>query len=126
MRVASHRARFQQPEVTVGLIPGGGGSVRLPRLVGTGVAAEALLTGRTFGADEAMRSGWINALLPAEGFKERARDWAATIGTHPASAVAAAKKAIVAGSRLTFDDAISLEHGLFTELAAASQGEAAS
>jgi len=121
LRVASKRARFQQPEVTVGLIPGGGGSVRLPRLVGTGIAAEALLTGRTFDADEALRSGWINALLPTEGFMGRARNWATAIGTHPASALAAAKNSIVAGSRLAFSEAISLECELFTELAASSE-----
>jgi enoyl-CoA hydratase len=118
LRVASKRARFQQPEVTFGLMPGGGGSVRLPRLVGTGIAAEALLTGRTFDADEALRSGWINALLPTEGFTERARNWAAAIGEHPAPALAAAKNSIVAGSRLAFSEAISLEHELFTGLAA--------
>jgi enoyl-CoA hydratase len=118
LRVASKRARFQQPEVTFGLMPGGGGSVRLPRLVGTGIAAEALLTGRTFDAAEALRSGWINALLPTEGFTERARNWAAAIGEHPAPALAAAKNSIVAGSRLAFSEAISLERELFTGLAA--------
>jgi enoyl-CoA hydratase len=117
LRVASERARFQQPDVTLGLIPGGGGSVRLPRLVGTGIAAEVLLTGRTFDAEEALRSGWINALLPTEGFTGRARDWAAAIGKQPAPALAAAKNLIVAGSRLAFSEAISLERELFTELA---------
>jgi enoyl-CoA hydratase len=120
LRVASKRARFQQPEVTFGLIPSRGGSVRLPRLVGTAIAAEALLTGRTFDADEALRSGWINALLPTEGFTGRARNWAAAIGKHPASALAAAKNSIVAGSRLAFSAAISHERELFTQLAASS------
>jgi len=120
LRVASKRARFQQPEVTFGLIPSRGGSVRLPRLVGTGVAAEALLTGRTFDAAEALRSGWINALLPTEGFTGRARNWAAAIGKHPALALAAAKNSIVAGSRLAFGAAVSHERELFTELAISS------
>jgi enoyl-CoA hydratase len=118
LRVASKRARFQQPDVTFGLIPGRGGSVRLPRLVGTGIAAEALLTGRTFDADEALHSGWVNALLPTNGFAERARNWAAAIGKHPGPALAAAKNSIVAGSRLAFSEAISLERELFTGLAA--------
>ena len=121
LRVASKRARFQQPDITFGLIPGAGASVRLPRLVGTGIAAEALLTGRTFDADEALRSGWVNALLPTEGFTGRARDWAAAIGKHSAAALAAAKNSLVAGSRLTFSEAISLESELFTELAASSE-----
>jgi len=94
--------------------------VRLPRLVGTAIAAEALLTGRTFDADEALRSGWINALLPTEGFTGRARNWAAAIGKHPASALAAAKNSIVAGSRLAFGAAVSHERELFTELAISS------
>jgi enoyl-CoA hydratase len=118
LRVGSERARLQQPEVTVGLIPGGGGSVRLPRLVGTGVAAEALLTGRIYNASEALQTGWINALLPVAGFRDEARRWASTIAAHSANALAAAKKSIVAGSRAGFADAVSLEHELFTELAA--------
>jgi enoyl-CoA hydratase len=121
LRIASKRARFRQPDITFGLIPGGGGSVRLPRLVGTGIAAEALLTGRTFDADEALRSGWVNALLPTEGFTGRARNWAAAIGKHSATALAAAKNSIVAGSRLAFSEAISLECELFTELSASSE-----
>ena len=122
LRVASKRARFRQPEVAVGLIPGRGGSVRLPRLVGTGVAAEALLTGRTFDVDEALRAGWINAVLPADGFGRLARNWAAAVARHPAPALVAAKKSIVAGSRLAFGDALTLEQRLFTELAATSPG----
>jgi enoyl-CoA hydratase len=120
VRVGSERARLQQPEITVGLIPGGGGSVRLPRLVGTGIAAEALLTGRVYSADEALRAGWINAILPADGFNEHATHWAATIARNTAPALAAAKKSIVAGARLPYPDAISLEHELFTQLAATS------
>ncbi len=68
LRVGSERAQLQQPEVTAGIIPGGGGSVRLPRLVGPGIAAEAVITGRAFSAQEALRAGWINAILPVDGF----------------------------------------------------------
>jgi enoyl-CoA hydratase len=120
VRIGSERARLQQPEITVGLIPGVGGSVRLPRLVGTGIAAEALLTGRVYSAAEALRVGWINALLPAEGFNGHARHWAATIARNTAPALAAAKKSIVAGGRLPYPNAISLEHELFAHLAATS------
>jgi len=121
LRVASDRARFQQPEVAFSLIPAGGGSVRLPRLVGTGIAAEALLTGRIFDAEEALRSGWVNALLPTEGFAGRARNWAAAIAEHSAAALAAAKNSIVAGSRLAFGEAISRERELFHGLAASRE-----
>jgi len=121
LRVASQRSRFQQADVAFGLMPACGGSVRLPRLVGTGIAAEALLTGRIFDADEALRSGWVNALLPTEGFTGRARNWAAAIGKHSAAALAAAKNSIVVGSRLAFSEAISHERELFTALADSSQ-----
>jgi enoyl-CoA hydratase len=74
LRIGSERARLQQPEVGAGVIPGGGGSVRLPRLVGPGIAAEAILTGRAFSAQEAPRTGWLNAVLPADGFTTHAVD----------------------------------------------------
>ena len=118
LRISSERARLQQPEVSIGIIPGGGGSVRLPRLVGAGVAADAILSGRAFDAEEAVRVGWINAVLPAEGFVERALAWAETLARNPGPALHAAKRSIVAGSRMSFDDATTLERQLFRELTA--------
>lgn len=120
LRIGSERARLQQPEVTVGIIPGGGGSVRLPRLVGPGVAAEAVLTGRAFTAQEAHRAGWLNAVLPTDGFGGHAMRWAAAIAAHPGPALSAAKTSIVAGTRLPFGDAVALEQQLFRKLTATS------
>src|SRR4051812_9680304 len=57
------------------------GSVRLPRLVGPGVAADAIVNGRSFDAHEALRAGWINAILPTDGFRGRAVRWAAAIAS---------------------------------------------
>ncbi len=65
MRVASENARFGQPEIKLGLIPGFGGTQRLPRLVGKGRALQMLLTGEMIGAEEAFRIGLVNAVLPA-------------------------------------------------------------
>jgi enoyl-CoA hydratase len=120
LRIGSERVRLQQPEVSIGIIPGGGGSVRLPRLVGPGIAAEVVLTGRTFEAAEALRTGWLNAVLPTAEFAEQALRWASAIAAGPAPALQAAKRSIVLGSRRAFDDALALERDLFTQLTASS------
>jgi enoyl-CoA hydratase len=121
LRLGSERIRLQQPEVGAGIIPGGGGSVRLPRLVGPGIAAEAVITGRAFGAQESLRAGWINAVLPTRGFNDQALLWAAAIVEKPAPALNAAKRSIVFGSRMTFADALALEHQMFSDLSATSK-----
>jgi len=120
LRVGSERVRLQQPEVGVGIITGGGGSVRLPRLVGPGIAAEVVLTGRAFAATEALRAGWLNAVLPTVDFTEHALRWAAVIAAGPAPALRAAKRSIVLGSREPFADALALESDLFSQLTASS------
>jgi len=121
LRLASDRASLQQPEATVGIIPGGGGSVRLPRLVGPAIAADAILTGRPFEADEALRVGWVSAVLPADGFRERAMGWISPIARNPGPALTAAKQSIVHGSRLPFTEAQALEQQLFRDLSATSR-----
>lgn len=120
LRIGSHRAELQQPEVSAGIIPGGGGSVRLARLVGPGTAAEAIITGRAFKAQEALRAGWINAVLPSDNFVSHALAWAATISRNPGPALNAAKKTTVFGARLPFADALALEQQLFAQLTAPS------
>jgi enoyl-CoA hydratase len=120
LRIGSERARLQQPEVSIGIIPGGGGSVRLSRLVGPGVAADAILSGRAFGAEEALVTGWINAVLPTRGFADHALRWAATIAASSTPALNAAKRSVVFGSRMAFGDALAFEHELFSGLAATS------
>jgi enoyl-CoA hydratase len=121
LRIGSERAQVQQPEVRAGIIPGGGGSVRLPRLIGLGAAAEAIITGRAFSAQEALRAGWLNAVLPVDGFTAHAADWAAAIARSPGPSLNAAKQSVVSGARLPFGDALTLEQQLFTQLTAASQ-----
>jgi enoyl-CoA hydratase len=121
LRIASERARLEQPEVTVGIIPGGGGSVRLPRLIGTGMAAEVLMTGRAFSADEARACGWVNAVLPTDDFASSAVSWAQLMARNPATALYAAKRSIVDGSKLPIVDALALEQRLFNDLSASSE-----
>ncbi|MFC5911248.1 enoyl-CoA hydratase/isomerase family protein [Streptacidiphilus monticola] len=126
LRVASTRARFQQPEITAGFIPGGGGSVRLPRLVGLGHAAEVVLTGREFSADEALRSGWVNAVLSAEDFRTEALQWVEAVARNAGPALFAAKRSIVTGSRLPFPEATGLERQLFSGLRPGTGADASS
>lgn len=100
--------------------PLGGGSVRLPRLIGPGRAADAILSGREVPAPEALAAGWINAILPAVDFQAHATGWAATIAQSAGRALYAAKKSIVLGTRLPFPDALALERQLFTDLSTIS------
>ena len=114
-RVASTAATFGQPEVLVGIIPGAGGTQRLPRLIGAGRAAELVLSGRVVPADEALRLGMVEAVLPAEGFPAAAVAWAGRFATPPRPAVVAAKRAIVDGLRLPLDEGLRRESALFLE-----------
>ena len=72
MRIAAEHAKFGQPEVKLGLLPGGGGTQRLPRLVGKGRALQLILTGETISAQEAYRIGLVNEVVPATSLIERA------------------------------------------------------
>ena len=94
IRLAAERAQFGQPEVGLGIFPGWGGTQRLPRLVGVGVAKELIFTGRRVGADEALRIGLVNAVYPAAELLPRARDLAAQIAAQAPLGVRHAKLAI--------------------------------
>lgn len=125
MRLGSERAHLGQPEVSVGIIPGAGGTQRLPRLVGPAVGAELCLTGRIVKAEEAQRIGLLNAVLPTEGFLEHVRRWCARITRNPPAAVFAAKRAVVDGLRVPLDDGLGVEARLFGELNSSPQARAA-
>ncbi|WP_037600035.1 enoyl-CoA hydratase/isomerase family protein [Streptacidiphilus rugosus] len=116
LRIASARSHFSQPEIRNGIIPGGGGTQRLPRLIGKGPAADLILTGRIIGAEEAHRMGILNAVLPTEAFAQLAEDWAAQLTRNPAPALFAAKRAILDGLALPLDDGIALERDLFRQV----------
>jgi len=116
LRVAAASAHLGQPEVNVGIIPGAGGTQRLPRLVGRGRAADLVLSGRVVEAAEALRIGLVEAVLPDDGFVEAAVDYAGVIAAKPRAAVVAAKRALVEGRGLPLDDALRLESTIFVEL----------
>ena len=94
IRLASDNARFAQPEVGLGIPPGWGGTQRLPRLVGPGVAAEMIYTGRQVDAQEALRIGLVNAVHPLDKLMPAARELASQIATNSPAAVRAAKRLI--------------------------------
>ena len=115
VRVAAASAHFGQPEVLAGIIPGAGGTQRLPRLVGPGRAAELVLSGRIIDAVEAERIGLVQVILPDQDFVEHALRWAGTIAARPRPALVAAKRALVEGARLPLTEGLRLEGQLFIE-----------
>ena len=112
LRIASEKARLGVPEVTLGLIPGWGGTQRLPRMVPWCKAAELLLMGRPIDAQEAYRIGLVNIVVPPEAVMPTAREWAEVICQAGPLAVRAAKEAMVRGSSLTLEDGLRLENAL--------------
>jgi enoyl-CoA hydratase/carnithine racemase len=116
LRLIAESGHMGQPEVVVGIIPGAGGTQRLPRLIGAGRAADLILSGRVVRAEEALQLGLVNAVLPDDGFLDHVVDWLQPIARNPRSAVAAAKKAIVEGLRLPLDEGLRLEGALFGQL----------
>lgn len=93
---ATESALLAQPEVALGIIPGGGGSARLPRLVGRGRALEVILGCADFDADLAERYGYINRSIPARAIAEFVGRLAARIASYPPNAIALAKRAVAA------------------------------
>ena len=95
LRVASSKARMGQPEVKLGIIPGAGGTYRLPRLVGMGRAMEMILTGEPVTAEEALSMGLVNRVVPPETLLEEVRTLAETIAARPKLAIQYAKEAVL-------------------------------
>jgi enoyl-CoA hydratase/carnithine racemase len=112
IRIASEKARFGTPEVTLGLIPGWGGTQRLPRMLPWCKAAELLLMGKPIDAQEAYRIGLVNKVVPQEQVMPMAKEWAEVICQAEPLAVRAAKEAMIRGSGMTLDDGLRLENSL--------------
>ncbi|MDR2487245.1 MAG: enoyl-CoA hydratase/isomerase family protein [Clostridiales Family XIII bacterium] len=98
IRIASEKAKFGQPEVQLGIIPGFGGTQRLPRLVGDGTAKHLIFTGEVIDAAEAYRIGLVQKVLPLEGFMDGVMAYAQTIRDKAPIAVSMAKSAMVGGA----------------------------
>lgn len=118
LRVASDNARFGLPEVKLGIIPGYGGTLRLPRLVGKGRALELMLTGEMITAEEAYRIGLVNRVVPAEDLFDTALELVSRIAANGPVAVARAIECATRGMEMDLDDGLALESNLFGLLAA--------
>ena len=112
IRICSDNAVFGQPEVGLGITPGFGGTQRLARLVGAGMAKQMSYTARNIKADEALRSGLVNAVQPQEELLPAAEKMAAGIAKNAPIAVRNCKKAINEGLDLDMDAAVALEEKL--------------
>lgn len=118
LRVASENARFGQPEVNLGIIPGYGGTQRLPRLVGRGPALELLLTGEMIPAQRAFELGLVNAVVPAGQAVAKARELALKVLAKGPLAVRACIEAVSAGLDMPLEEGTYLEATLFGLLCA--------
>lgn len=113
IRICSENAVFGQPEVGLGITPGFGGTQRLARLVGAGMAKQMIYTARNIKADEAYRIGLVNAVYPAEELMTQAEKMASGIAKNAPIAVRNCKKAINEGLDVDMDQAIVIEEKLF-------------
>jgi len=113
IRICSDNARFGQPEVGLGIIPGFSGTVRLARLVGMGMAKQLIYTGKNIKADEALRIGLVNAVVPQAELMDKAMELAGQIAANAPLAVKAAKLCINEEYDLAADDAIQNESVIF-------------
>ena len=113
IRICSDNAMFGQPEVGLGITPGFGGTQRLPRIVGLGMAKQLLYTARNIDAAEALRIGLVNAVVPQAELMETALKMANTIARNAPIAVRACKKAVNEGMQVSIDKAVEIEEKLF-------------
>jgi enoyl-CoA hydratase len=117
IRIASENAQIGLPEVTLGIIPGYGGTQRMVRLLGKGKALEMILTGDRIGAEEAERIGLVNRVVPADQLMATAEEMARKIASRGPLAVRAAIEAVMSGSDMPFQEGQTLEATLFGLLA---------
>ena len=113
IRICSDNAVFGQPEVGLGITPGFGGTQRLARTVGVGMAKQMIYTARNIKADEAFRIGLVNAVYPQEELMDAAKKLASTIAKNAPIAVRNCKKAINDGLQVDMDQALVIEEKLF-------------
>ncbi len=113
IRIASEKARLGQPEVNLGILPGGGGTQRLPRLVGMGNALKLLYTGDMIPAPEALRIGLVDEVVPHDQLMDRARELAGAIAQKSPVALQLIKEAVRASVRTSLDEGLRHETTFF-------------
>jgi enoyl-CoA hydratase len=112
-RICSDKGKFGQPEVSLGITPGFGGTQRLPRLVGMGMAKQLLYSGETIGADEALRIGLVNKVTSSEQLMEETMKIAKTISSRGQVAVRLSKDAVNHGMQVDIGQAMAFESDIF-------------
>ncbi|MGW7241031.1 enoyl-CoA hydratase/isomerase family protein [Streptomyces sp. NPDC054804] len=122
-RIAADNAKLGQPEILLGLIPGAGGTQRLPRLVGPSKAKDLIFTGRMVKADEALAIGLVDRVVPAADVYTEAHAWAARLAQGPAIALRAAKEAIDTGVETDLETGLAVERNWFAGLFATEDRE---
>jgi enoyl-CoA hydratase/carnithine racemase len=115
-RIAAETSHLGQPEILLGVIPGAGGTQRLPRLIGPAKAKELCFTGRFVDAAEALRIGLVDEVVPAEQVYDAAMAWASGFANSPAYAIRAAKEAIDLGLEVDLDTGLAIERQQFASL----------
>jgi enoyl-CoA hydratase/carnithine racemase len=114
IRLASSNAKFGQPEIKLGLIPGFGGTQRLSRLVGKGIALQLILTGETISAQDAYRIGLVNEIIGPSELLSRAEEILAQIGANAPLAVGFAIEAVNRGLECSLPEGLAIEGALFS------------
>jgi enoyl-CoA hydratase len=117
IRLAEDSVQFGQPEIKLGIMPGWGGTQRLPRLVGKGRALELLLTGDNIKAQEAYRIGLVNKVVPVGTVVREAKRWARVLSTWGGLAIASIIESVNDGLEMSLDEGLKNEAGLFGKLA---------
>jgi enoyl-CoA hydratase/carnithine racemase len=120
MIVASDTARFGQPEITLGIIPGGGGTQRLARVLGKQLAMEYVLTGRQFDADMALEMGLVNKVAKKNRWLEEAMELARTVAERPPIAIRLGKQAVLSAEETALSAGLENERRLY-EIAMATE-----
>lgn len=121
-RICGDNAKMGQPEILLGIIPGGGGTQRMTRLIGASRAKDIIFTGRMVRADEALAIGLVDQVVPADDVYTAARTWAEQFVHGPAAALAAAKRAIDGGLDTDLRTGLDIEAEMFAALFATDDG----
>jgi enoyl-CoA hydratase/carnithine racemase len=116
LRIAADNARVGQPETLLGVMPGAGATLRLPRLVGPARAKELIWSGRQVKADEALAIGLVDRVVPAAELEDAALAWAASLASGAVVAMGIAKRVIDGGLDGRLDDGLGLETEAFAEV----------
>lgn len=116
LRIVTENARFGLPEIKIGVMPGGGGTQRLPRLIGAGRAKELLYTGDPIGADEAYRIGLVNKVVSLDSLMDEAKKMATKLARQPAIALKMIKTSVNKGLSMDLQSALAYEACCFETL----------